>query len=655
MKNSIAQRIARRVLIMILIAMIILFVGAYHTVSNTISNESDTYANTVLGMYCDHIVQMSEKDQQPIDVEHNQEAIRYGDYICKNYGIDYVYLYVFNDDYESVTYICASFSENKAEINPGDHMAGRVVSGKIYDEERELWEGKRSTTRLNLDNSYGHEITTLKLIQDCNGNKIMAGVDVSYQSIVQQIMKNFLIIAIMICVALIFIGMFIHFVVKKRVSNPAKKISDMMHEYIQDGKQSDAKLEIDGSDEYAQIASAFNSMTDDIKFYIDNTKELTKEKANRKAELNIASGIQKGFLPASDCDYPDCNIHAMMMPAKDVGGDLYDYMSLGNGKYLTVIADVSGKGISAAMFMSVTLTLIRQFAKLGLQPNKILEKTNDALSENNTELLFVTAFVGIYDSKTKKYVYSNAGHNHPFILKNKIKSLEGGKGLLLGLYEGEKYTNATVTLSAGDTLFLYTDGVNEAVNPENQFLGDQRLKDLLMEYHPSNKGDLVHYIFNAIQEFSNNAEQHDDITMLALTVKDYVDIQTSTDVRDFEKIKVEILKLPISREQQLQLCLAAEEIFANICSYAYEAHPSKEDTIRFTLVLSDHMEMKFTDAGVAYNPLEEISIPDEEDMDLQIGGLGKFISTSLMDDAQYKYEDGKNQLTLIKYFKEETT
>lgn len=653
-RNSIAKKVTWQILLVLLVAMVALSSGAYMIVSQTVYRMNNLLSLTALDLYSDYLTEFSNDNQVPLTQDVAEDVIRYGDYICSKYGTDYVYLYMIDEESSSVTYVGNSFSEATAEASKRDHMVGRRVECEFYSDELAVWHGEKDSATITVDNSYGHEIATLTLVKDCRGNRLMAGVETSYDYISDRVIRIFSILAVMVVAVLVCIGVSIYLVVTRRISKPAEKLSRRMQAYITDGRQSEEKLTVKGHDEYAMIADAFNSMTDDIGSYVESIKALSEEQANRKAEFIAAAEIQRGFLPAPAFADNHCAVEAMMVPAKDIGGDLYDYAALGEGKYLAVIADVSGKGTAAALFMSVALTLIRQFAQMGLAPDEILTKTNDSLTERNKNMLFVTAFVGIYSSCDNTFTYANAGHNLPYKIGSRVEPLGGKAGVLLGLFPGETYESQTVPLNPGETVFLYTDGITEAVNSSRQFWGTTRLEAALSESRPNREIGLIDKVYGQVTAFADGAEQHDDITILTLTAKCRTDFTLRYDIRQWETVKGEILKLPLPRPQQLNLCLAAEEIFVNICSYAFNGAAPEGERIALSVTVSNPIELCFIDGGIPYNPLEGITTPDTGDDDFQIGGLGRFLSASLTDDARYEHRNGKNILTLIKYLEEET-
>lgn len=652
MKHSVARKVTRHVSLILLIALAILFVGSFAFVTQTIISKNRRYMQAVVSIYSDIVVYESGKDGVPVDVEHPQNGIYYGDYSCKWYGIDYAYLCVPDFENKTYTYICVTVKENNPN-KPENNLTGYKVDYNFTKEELAVWEGRQVFGNISQKNQFGHQMSCYILTEDSFGNKLMAGVGIDYTNIYKQIAKIFSIIALVIVVIIIGINGGVYLIVKKRVSRPAQVISKSMHDFITDGKRTVKKLDDGGKDEFSMISRAFNSMTDDIDNYIKNIDSLSRQQERQNAELQIAAGIQKGFLPKEHIIAPNYELRAVMTPAKNVGGDLYDYLPLDDHRVLVVVADVSGKGVSAAIFMAVSLMLIRQFAKLDLSPSEILSRTNNTLSENNSALLFATAFVGIYDSNTKQFTYSNAGHNLPYIVSNSISVLKSNSGTPLGLFENEEYTEQTAQLKIGDTLFLYTDGVNEAINENSEFYGEKRLEKQLVNFRTSHADNLVSYVDNALCDFVGKAEQYDDITMLTLTVKDTVDMMLDFDIKELPKIREVILTVPLVRTQQLNLCLAAEECFVNICSYAFPEGVPQGEKIRFAFSVSDRVMIRFEDGGMKFNPLENVTVPEDYDLDTQIGGLGKFIAVSNVDDIKYSYENNKNILTLTKYFEEE--
>jgi len=304
------------------------------------------------------------------------------------------------------------------------------------------------------------------------------------------------------------------------VNRPIKKLITGVTE-LGEGNL-DKKIEIDSRDEVGMLAQSFNKMTVDLKNSIEQQAREHAEKERIGAELNIARQIQESMLPCIFPPYPDrkeFNIFATMLPAKEVGGDFYDFYLIDEDRLAVVIADVSGKGVPSALFMVITKILIKSNAMLGKPPSEVFETVNTLLCENNETSMFVTAFMGILDIPKGSFTYTNAGHNPPLI-KRKNENYEYLKtkpGFVLGGLEGFTYTQEELLLEPGDAVYLYTDGVTEAMDPENRLFTDEKLMDTINMSKETDQRALLEHIKDEIDSFADGAEQADDITMLALT------------------------------------------------------------------------------------------------------------------------------------------
>lgn len=295
------------------------------------------------------------------------------------------------------------------------------------------------------------------------------------------------------------------------------------------------KLNIHTGDEIESLAISFNAMTTELQTYIKNLEQITAEKERIATELNVATNIQKNMLPCIFPPYPDrkdFDIYAVMYPAKEVGGDFYDFYLLDENHLVITIADVSDKGIPAAMFMVITKTILKNFAMSMTSPDDfsaVVQCANRQLCENNEEMMFVTVFMGMLDLKTGKFVYVNAGHTPPMIRhKHKGDStfeyLSVEKNCVLGINEEAQFKQQEVYLKQGDELFLYTDGVTEAINKEKKLYSIERLYSNLNKINQkSSCQDILRDIKISIDEFAQGMYQSDDITMLAIKLN-YLDL-----------------------------------------------------------------------------------------------------------------------------------
>lgn len=295
------------------------------------------------------------------------------------------------------------------------------------------------------------------------------------------------------------------------------------------------KLNIHTGDEIESLAISFNAMTTELQTYIKNLEQITAEKERIATELNVATNIQKNMLPCIFPPYPDrkdFDIYAVMYPAKEVGGDFYDFYLLDENHLVITIADVSDKGIPAAMFMVITKTILKNFAMSMISPDDfsaVVQCANRQLCENNEEMMFVTVFMGMLDLKTGKFIYVNAGHTPPMIRhKHKDDStfeyLPVEKNCVLGINEEAQFKQQEVYLKQGDELFLYTDGVTEAINKEKKLYSIERLYSNLNKINQkSSCQDILRDVKLSIDEFAQGMYQSDDITMLAIKLN-YLDL-----------------------------------------------------------------------------------------------------------------------------------
>lgn len=655
MKHTVSVRIMRRLSAALLVLLLLLVGGAGIFVTNTVTERNQKYSRALNSIYGDLIVFASEQKGVPLDVEHPEECIFYGQYFCQWYDVSYVYVYVPDFETETATFIAILHNDKKAGVSAGDNYNGYQLTRPFAPEELAVWSGEQDFAFLRRDNEFGSEYCTLHCVTDSFGNRVIVGLDIDNTEVFRHIFSVFALMALVILLVLVGINLVVYFIIRRRVTLPAETIRQSMNDFVTGGTHTPVEIDAADSDEFSEIAAAFNNMAERIDSYVENIRTLTRQQEYQNAELDIASAIQRGILPDRYLCRDSYELRAMMEPAKDVGGDLYDYLPLDDDRVLLVIADVSGKGIPAAMFMLVTLTLIRQFARMGLSPAEILRRTNSTLSENNSAMLFTTALVGIYDDRTGEFTYSNAGHNLPYVLGSSLRVLDGAKGTLIGLFPDEDYTQTTVKLETGDTLLLYTDGVTEAVNGKREFFGTQRLEAALEAFRAAHGEDAVAFLYDAVRGFADGAEPFDDLTMLTLTARRTRTLELDCELRELERIKAELLALPLPRKQQLSMCLAAEEVFVNICSYAFPDGVPAGEKILFSVIESDRVSIRFADGGRPFDPLERVEQPEDYDPDTQLGGLGRFIGFAGTDERKYEYKDGKNVLTVTFYFEEETT
>ena len=256
--------------------------------------------------------------------------------------------------------------------------------------------------------------------------------------------------------------------------------------------------------------------------YIKTMQQEHSQLESIKGDLAIAREIQQAILPRIFPPFPEnaeqLDIAALMNAAKDVGGDFYDFFRIDNQRIGFVVADVSGKGVPAAIFMAVSRTLIRATGVRGVSPAECISYSNELLAQESANSMFVTAFYGIYNLTTGQVTYTNAGHNPPYLMKadGTILQLPFSSDLVVGAIDDFKYSEETLQLEHGDTLLLYTDGVTEAINSGDEEFGEQRLQAVLARLTSNSSQDIIERIKACVSDFAGEAEQSDDITLLAI-------------------------------------------------------------------------------------------------------------------------------------------
>ena len=446
---------------------------------------------------------------------------------------------------------------------------------------------------------------------------------------------------------------FIYILIKRVIINNLQKVNDTLARIT----KGDLNVTVD-----VRSNKEFSSLSDDINSTVTTLKRYIAEAAARiDKELEYAKQIQLSALPTNFPENEDFGIYAQMIAAKEVGGDFYDFYKLSDTIVAFLAADVSGKGIPAAMFMMTAKTIIKDLAESGMAVNDIFTKANEKLCENNESGMFVTAWMAILDLTTGKMQFANAGHNPPVLKRanGDFEYLKTRAGFVLAGMEGVRYRASELTLSPGDRLFLYTDGVPEATNTENQLYGEDRLLDFMKQKASAEATEFLPALKANIDEFVGDAPQFDDITMLMFDYKPKqggvhmmdktfpAKVEALSDVLGFVEQTLESYECPM--KIQTAICVAIEEIFVNVARYAYgDGEGDMTLGIGFDTE-SREITFRMADKGTPFDPLKkpdpDITLSAEE---REIGGLGIFITKKTMDTVTYAYENGENILTMIK-------
>ena len=331
----------------------------------------------------------------------------------------------------------------------------------------------------------------------------------------------------LISAVIVLVAMFIYILTVRRiVLKPIAELADFTDDITKTRNFEDRRIELKTGDEIEDLGNSFNFMMEEMERYIDDLSKVTAEKQRIGAELDIATRIQASMLPTIFPAFPDreeFDIYATMDPAKEVGGDFYDFFMVDDDHLAIVVADVSGKGVPAALFMVIGKTLIKDHTEKDKDLGEVFSEINNLLCESNSEELFITAFEAVLNLKTGELRYVNAGHEMPFIYKQNedFKPYKIKPGFVLAGMEDMRYRSGVMTLEPGDKIFQYTDGVTEATDSDSKLFGMERLEASLNKVKDKDVTDILKSVKNDIDEFVNVAPQFDDITMLCLEYKQY--------------------------------------------------------------------------------------------------------------------------------------
>ncbi len=427
----------------------------------------------------------------------------------------------------------------------------------------------------------------------------------------------------------------------------------------------DVRAEAGGTREFESLSEGINTTVDTLKGWI------AEAESRMDAELAAARAIQESALPRTFPPFPDIqrfDVYASMNAAKQVGGDFYDFFLIGDnctpeaGKLAFVIADVSGKGVPAALFMMKAMALLRDYVSSGMELGEAVSEVNGQLIDGNDEGMFVTAWVGVLNYASGVVNYVNAGHNPP-LLWNREEGwhwLRKKSGPVLGLFEMQ-YRAQALECKPGDTFILYTDGVTEAFDVNGKLYGEERLLAVAEEGYRLHPRELLEAVRADVALHAQGAEQSDDITILTLEVGVPPEITATLEVpakvEELDRVNAflhsELKQRLCPQRVQNQLDIAVEELFVNVCHYAYpQATPENPGTVRIQRTYTAEpasITVDIIDDGVSYNPLAKPDAVTPGNIeDVPIGGLGILMAKRCADEMRYERIDDSNVVTIVK-------
>ncbi len=534
--GSLGRRLNVVLIIMMLIMTGITLVVAYYALRETYiefySESAQEAVNTIADsiVWEDGIEHFAETGDKDIYAELTCE---YLDMFKSNFSdISFLYMFVPYDDHFIYVY---------DSVREGDDLSTVSSYGERYDYGETEYNSlvvalkeKRGSegVNYNTNSTYGDSISVWAPVFDKNGDvRLVVEADYYLEDIYSDINEfTFQIgIVLILCAAVIILVMLIF--VRRSVLEPISSLYNAVELYDHGVIKIDEK-DYPHNDELRQLADSFVMMAQRIENYTEEVKRVVAEKERIGAELSVATGIQASMLPNKFPAFPDrdeLDIYAIMKPAKEVGGDFYDMFFVDESHLAIVVADVSGKGVPAALFMVIGKTLIKDHTNVGDNLGEVFYEVNNMLCDNNSEQMFITAYEAVIDLKTGRVDYVNAGHEHPFVLQMcedgeyaYVEQKTNPQFVLAGM-EDIPYTAASFEMKPGDRLVQYSDGVPEATNAKEELYGVERLNRYLNNNKELKPQQLLEGLLDDVNAFVGKAPQFDDITMLCLDFKKYME------------------------------------------------------------------------------------------------------------------------------------
>ena len=547
-RRKLGTRIALYCAAFALILTVVLSTVGYNAYKNSMLERYESYAralldtahSTVDGDALKENLQKGEEGEAYLKAQKMLCAVK------QNSEISYIYIVSFPNPstHKEMNFVMNGFTPEEIAEDPDyiSHIGDESVLGEVGDPDADFdyattlvfWKSLYAPENagvqfyVNDTDLYGYQLTGYAPIFTNSGEAVaVLALDLSMDDIKDNLNDYLLVMAVAACVLLVIFLIVLLSVLGRNVVRPVTRLAASVRDFVVNSEEAGddpekltyQEVPVKTGDEIELLSGSISDMTRDLKNYMVNLKTVVGEKERIGAELDLATNIQVSMLPSIFPAFPDraeVDIHATMKPAKEVGGDFYDYFFVDKDHLMIVIADVSGKGVPAALFMVIAKTLIKNNALGGMQPSEVFTRTNDQLCENNGAGLFVTAWACLIEISTGRMIYVNAGHNPPLLKRKdgKFEYLRSRPGFVLAGMEGIRYRQAEMTIEPGDCLYLYTDGVTEATDKDLTLYGEDRLLESLNSIDSFTAGSLLETATNDLNAFVNGADQADDITMV---------------------------------------------------------------------------------------------------------------------------------------------
>jgi sigma-B regulation protein RsbU (phosphoserine phosphatase) len=452
--------------------------------------------------------------------------------LCNKVNARFIYVIQPDETYDNITFVFNAVNDDSG-FEPYEIGYVRPTTNDDYKLKYQLlYEGLSDKAYVLRDRGFietDSHITAMIPLKD-NLGKVRGILCVQRQmDALTKARFSYMIKMLVVLLSLIIMATFLYDLFLKRyLIKPLRKITKETTRFASSQSKAESKLtdKIKSNNEIGQLAASVDKMESETLTYIDNLTRVTAESQRIGTELAVAAGIQQGMLDAVAPDRDDVSIYATMSPAKEVGGDFYDYFMIDDDHMGIVIADVSGKGVPASLFMAITKMMINDRTMIHKSPAKILEATNERICKNNKLDMFITVWLGILELSTGKILAANAGHEYPAVYRNGkgFELLKDKHGFVVGGMSGVHYKDYELTLKPGEALFLYTDGVPEATSADNELFGVERMVKALNVDPEGTPEEILANVQDAVDKFVDKAPQFDDLTMLCVRYRGSEDV-----------------------------------------------------------------------------------------------------------------------------------
>jgi len=508
-----------------------------------------TYRSGMMERYHSQIQSLLRLTEDRIDVDDLKECIETGvasekyrelqeylDSMKNTCDIKFVYVVkpLNTDKKDNMMNVIAGVSDEERVLHADilaqlGELTGEEYSPEVASMYLQRMDRTSDITYYSNTTAFGYMYTGLMPLHDSNGDPVaILGIDIAMDEIHQTLSRYNTITGLSVLMLAILSSTFTYLWLERRIIRPIEKMERASLRFVESSRHTQnpdeleyTKPDIRTQDEMEVLSGSITNMAEDMKHYMKTLIKETAEKERIGAELNVATQIQADMLPRIFPAFPDrkeFDIYATMNPAKEVGGDFYDFFLIDDNHLAMVIADVSGKGVPAALFMVIAKTLIKNRAQMGGTPSEILSFVNDQLCEGNEAGLFVTVWLAILDLTTGKGLAANAGHEHPAVRRanGTFELIKYRHSPAVATMEGMVFREHEFELNPGDALYVYTDGVTEATNAQNVLFGEERTTEALNRKPNAPVSEILKTVKESIDSFVGDAVQFDDITMLGM-------------------------------------------------------------------------------------------------------------------------------------------